>query len=227
MIHMLTANRDLSPQDRDALAIRLLHFDVGGEAELWLRQRGGMKFTGSGGRRWIAGDAGQKSDYVVAKHFLHLWAHRAENPPGGRLLVEGGNCPELMFEMRTGSGAGPLVIESLVQLTEKNPLPAGVVWEKGKLYVLSREVLKYYRENLSQSSRRELTAQNIRSVFNGLMIDKPRLRILESKRAEGMKMWYCLDIDAILTVARRMGWVCKNLENWAMGGELEKAKAMA
>ena len=30
------------------------------------------------GKRWIRGDGGQLSDFVVAKHFLWLYEHRKE-----------------------------------------------------------------------------------------------------------------------------------------------------
>jgi hypothetical protein len=224
VIRVLTANRDLSPQDRDALAIRLLHFDVGAGAEVWLRAKGGMSFTGASGRRWIAGDSGQPSDFILARHFLHLYAHRAKKPPGNRLLVEGGNCPQVLFEMRTGSGAAPLVIEALLALIEKKPLSAGITFEGGKLWVLSSEVLKYYRENLYKATRRELTASNITSAFKGLMTEGPQMRVLDTRKGEGMKRWYSLDVEAILIVARQMGWSCKTLEKISMDRALDQAR---
>jgi len=85
-------DKDMTPSDREAIGQRLLHFDVDGSAAAWLEERGGNAFTGIRGRRWIAG-APVPSDFIIAKHFLHLHASRIIEEGGfaGRFLVEG-NC---------------------------------------------------------------------------------------------------------------------------------------
>ncbi|CAK0753830.1 hypothetical protein CCP3SC1AL1_2030004 [Gammaproteobacteria bacterium] len=85
-------DKDMTPSDREAVGQRLLHFDLDGEAAAWLEARGGNAFTGKAGARWIAGSP-VPSNFIVAKHFLHLHAMRIKQEGGfsGRFLVEG-NC---------------------------------------------------------------------------------------------------------------------------------------
>lgn len=85
-------DKDMTPSDREAVGQRLLHFDLDGLAAAWLEERGGNAFTARPGARWIAGSPAP-SNYVIAKHFLHLHATRIREEGGftGRFLVEG-NC---------------------------------------------------------------------------------------------------------------------------------------
>jgi hypothetical protein len=223
VIKMLTANRDLSPEDREALSVRLLHFDVGKQAAVWFRMKGGRRFTSKQGHRWIAGDGGgdqEKSDFVVARHFLYLYSMRT-TPPGDRFLVEGGNSEEVMWEMRTGSGSSPLVIETIIHLLNQQSLATGVCIDGGRIYLLVSAVLKLYREVVSASSRERLTSGQIRSVLKGLMVSR-EIRIMEGRKNLGVQEWYELDLGLLASVARRDGYVCHRLDDIRMSQEIQE-----
>lgn len=216
VIKMLCRGRDLSQTDREALAIRLMHFDVGSKASDWLRCRGGMAFTGAPGRRWIAPDAGGRSDYVVAKHFLWLHANRKKLwRPQERFLVEGHGSKELMFEMQTQVGSATLVIETLMAMFEnKTAKRDGFVIEKGQVFVLTSAILNYWREIMSDRARGEkLTANSIAAVLGGLCIeDKPPAREIPGHEDQGRRRWHELDILKVREAAARHGFRSKKLE---------------
>jgi len=212
VVSFLTGGRDLSPEDREALQIRLFHVDVGGDAAAWLRANGGTRFTGG----WIEGDGGKPSDYVVARHFLHLHKTRANyGQPEPRLLVEGKPDSELMFAMRTQSGRGPLVVEAVIRLlnTEGSSSKAGIAIEDGKLYVLASEILTYYRQQMASSTRGEsLTAKIIGNVLKGLVeYDHNKPLQLKTKPQMGRKRWHQLDPEMLHHAAQRDGWRCDKL----------------
>jgi len=73
---------------------RLLHFDLDAEAETYLKRIGGRAFTERDGARWIRGDSGQSSDFIVARHFLHLYKERKPRNLQDRFCVMG-NCTEV------------------------------------------------------------------------------------------------------------------------------------
>jgi hypothetical protein len=214
VVGFLTGGRDLSPEDRDALQIRLLHFDVGGDASLWLRSRGGARFTAG----WIEGDGGRPSKYTVAKHFLYLHATRSQfGPPEPRLLVEGRANSSLMFAMRTQSGRGPLVVESIIKLLNTDPGrgTSGIAIEDGNLYVLASEILDYYRQRIAPSVRGEsLTAKAIGNALKGLVeVDLPSPITLKSRDSLGRKRWHRLDPEMLQDAAQRDGWKCPRLDS--------------
>jgi len=216
VVQELTGSRDLSPDDREALAIRLLHMKLSPDASLFLRMRGGMSFTGKPGNRWITGDAGQKSDFILARHFLWLYQNRG-TPPGARerFLVEGGKSVEMMFEMRTHSGSAPLVIQILLKMLECPQLPKGITIENHQIFVLTSEILTFFRKEMSNVIREKLTSAQVTSVLKGLVADntsdKPRL--LETRRELGRMRWHELDVKLLVSVAQRDGWPSKVLDN--------------
>lgn len=212
VVQMLTANRNLSPEDRRALQIRLLHMDLNNDANQFLRDRGGMKFTGVAGRRWVAGDGNQPSDYVVAKHFLWLHANR-QKAPGTRFLVEGAPNETIMHDMRTRSGDSPLVIEALVQLLECPRALDGLHIVDDRVFCLTAQVLQHFRQNMASGTRENLTAQKIAAVFRSLCVQEfDKAFVLPGREAQGEKRWHELDPEILLTVAQRDGWKCAKLE---------------
>lgn len=212
VIRLLMGNRDMSPDDRDAINSRLLHMDLGAEAADWLRLKGGTFFTGAHGSRWIAGDGGQESDRLVARHFLWLYSQKAARPPGRRFLVEGGNSADVLFELRTQAGTAPLVIESLLKLLSMTNLPEGITVDEGRLFVLVSEVLNYSRNN--NKNNEKLTAGSVSSALRGLCTaTSPKTAsVVHSRRRLGYKRWYEIDTKLLLTVARRDGWHCPMLD---------------
>ena len=209
----LVGKGNLSPEDRNALMIRLIHLNIGDAASRWLRAQGGMALTGRPGRRWIAGDGGVSSDYVVAKHFLWLYENRKTfGPTGSRLLVEGNAGADLMFKLRTGSGAAPLVIETLLKMIESSTMPSTMAIDDDRLFVLVHGVTDYFRQNLAQKIRENLTDQMVTTALKGLSVRQENPpRVLETRRAQGRVRWMELDAEAIYAVAERNGYTCPKL----------------
>jgi hypothetical protein len=209
VVKQLSGNRDLSPEDREALSIRLLHFRIGNGASDWLRMQGGTKLTAKPGQRWIGGDAGEQSDFVIAKHFMWLYANR-KGPVGSRLLVEGNNDQDVMFDMRTQSGSSPIVIEAMIHLIDKKRTmngDEGVAVVDGELYMCTADVLSYHRNELADMSRDKLDLQKIGKVFKSVAVEVPiKGFILKGKESAGPKRWYKIDCELLLRVAERDGW---------------------
>jgi hypothetical protein len=221
LVRNLTAGRDLSPADREALAIRLLHIDAGDTASVWLRAKGGMKFTGARGSRWISGDGGEASDFVLARHFLWLHSQRGVPFPNGeRFLIQGGNSEEIMWDMRTQTGSAPLVIETVIVILNQTKLPPGATIEDGRLYVLVSEVLNFFRQKAGNGEK--LSANQITGTLKGLSVASRVVdRVLTSRKEMGVKRWVELDTKVLLEVGRRDGWNCKRLEDLAMQREAQ------
>ena len=89
ILHDLTRGKDLTPETRNALGERILHFDVGDKASFYLKSIGGRRFTEKEGARWIRGDSGQDSDFVVAKHFMWVVSEQGQVQEGRSLLRYG------------------------------------------------------------------------------------------------------------------------------------------
>lgn len=207
VIRMLADKRDLTEADREALAVRLLHFDVGQRASNWLRLKGGMAHTSSVGRRWIAPPAGGESDFIVAKHFLWLYQNRHQYRRDERLLVEGAGAKDLMFEMQTQVGSSPLVIETILKmLSFQGTIEGMVVREKRDLYVSSQAILDHFRVHLSQASGSRLTIHQIASVLQGLVLEYPDAPyFIEGMTNKGKRRWWHIDTHKILRAAERHG----------------------
>lgn len=213
VVGMLAANKDLSPEDRDALGVRLKHFDVTDEASIWLSQKGGLAFTGKPGRRWIAGDGSGVSDFIVAKHFLWLYSQRVRpvRAEGSRFLVEGDKNHELMFELRTMGGATPLVIETIIKLLNLPAEREGVVVQDNRLFILASEILDFHRA--SGSVRERLTINTIARVLASLIVrDWPDPMVLASRPQVGRRRWHELDPETLLAAAEREGRQCAKLD---------------
>lgn len=208
VVGRLTAGRDLSPDDREALSIRLLHYNLDDKASLWLRQKGGQRYTGQEGWRWIRGDGNADSDYVLAKHLLWIYEN-CRRPKAGRFLVEGNAHKTLFIEMRTQSGSAPQVIECIVKMVEMPKVWKGLVIEDNKLYVTCAEVLDFYRTNVQRPSR-DLDIHKISSVFKGLCVTQPSGSTMMNGQAD-RKRWWEIDCRLLLAAAQREGWPAPRL----------------
>lgn len=211
VIKMLCYRRDLSQADREALAIRLMHFDVGSEASIWLRRKGGMAYTGRQGRRWIAPDAGGKSDFIVAKHFLWLYKSRHDLwKPGQRLLVEGTGSQDLMFEMQTQVGSATLVVEAILRMIESPAIKRDMVVDSdsGRVWVLTNGILEFWRDTMGPRVRGEnLTANAIASVLDGLCCDESAPpREIPGHSEKGRRRWRELDLAKLYKAAHVHGF---------------------
>lgn len=209
VVHKLTAGRNLSPEDRDALAARLLHMNLGDRAARWLEDRGNAAFTGAPGKKWIASEG--ESDFILAKHLMYLYVHRGQRP-NSRFLVQGNAGHEIIFSMQTQSGHAPLVIEAIIKLLDSKRTWDGLAIVDGHLYITIAQVLDYWRTFMG-TDRERLTANIISGVFRGLAIGASSdPKMLKTRESQGRKRWYEVDIELLQQVAMRDGWRCKVLE---------------
>lgn len=217
VVRMLTAGRDLSPDDRDALSQRLLHIPVSESASALLASKGGMAYTACPGRRWIEGDAGQPSDFVVAQHFLWLYGKRREygiaaNSPG-RFLVEGNATEEILFELRTQAGSSPLVIETLLGMlnSARTDWP-GLAVVEDRIFALPSEILSFYR-NMPTQGGKSMAVSTVANALKGvarLVSDRPWL--LKGREHMGPKRWIEIDPVQLQEVAQHDGWPSGKVE---------------
>lgn len=211
----LLGGENLDPDDRAALAERLLHVRCDMAAADWLRRMGGMRFTARPGARWIAGDGGRSpSDFILAKHFLYLHQTKADTKCP-RFLVEGQLSGELMDALTTESGTMPFIIETVLRMLNgmhqmKRP---GLTVEEGRLFVLTSEIIDYYRHNMQQSVKERLTTTIVNKNLKSLVVSESRQPVvLPSRRDMGRRHWKELDCELLHRVAERDGWKCPLLD---------------
>jgi hypothetical protein len=229
VVRILTAGRDLSNADRDALVQRLFHIDASEtKAVNWLRTNGGLAFTGKEGHRWIMGDAGQPSDYIVARHFLWLHANREAPKPGARLLVEGSYDPDIMSLLTTRSGSAPLVVETVVAMVEAHAAPHGLAMDKKiGLCVTSDGVVQYFRKYLAKDSRETLTNKQVTDVLRGLVnFEQHRkyARELETPHGTLRARWWALNAEELLDTAQEYGLKHTRLAKFVTGAQVRQMK---
>lgn len=211
VVQTLTANRNLSPDDREALNVRLLHMSVGSNASRLLYSKGGRRYTGAAGARWVAGSDG-KSDFVLARHILYLYENR--NPvTAGRFQVSGNYSDEVAYLMQTRSGHTPLVIEALLRMFEMENRPEGVVVHNSRLFVLQQSVLKFYREIMRNDCQEKMTHGTVQDVLKGLVVQENLSPfVLPEAQGLGRRRWHEIDVALIIKVAQTDGFKCAKLE---------------
>ena len=234
VVSSLTAGRDLSPDDRAALAQRLLHIDCPEQSAAWLRAKGGLAYTAQTGRRWIRGDNGAPSDYVIAGHFMDLFETRQPVPRGNRFLVEGSLTPELLRIMAMRSGAAPLVIETLVKMVEQSRKQSptthikGIVVNDVAILVTVSAIVDAFRVHMSKHTRREVEAHQVASVLKGIMRREPVMMAPEvGKRGQKANYgrWYEIDPHTLQEEAEEYGWESKILSELASKSPKRLAEA--
>ena len=211
VVSMLGRGKELTRETTEALAVRLFNVQLNSKASDWLRGLGGFSAT----KGWIEGDNGERSDYIVAKHFLWLHANRGDrdNPlisPQRRLVVEGNMDDEdLNFMLRTQSGSAPLVIETLVMMLESRGKQGyGFVIHptEGRAYVLASSVLNYYRQHLREEARETMTENQIASVLTNVAInERKHAFVLQGAQEMGARRWHELDLFVINRACERSG----------------------
>lgn len=212
IIKVLAHGKTLSQDDRDALAVRLMHMEVGDGAANWLRSRGGVKLTSG----WVSSDAGGGSRYVLAKHFLHLYESRRDLwAPGPRFLVQGRGCDDLMYEMQTGAGSAMLVIETILSMIDSRVLVDGIVKTDTEIFVVPSGILDFWRKTLSDKARGEkLDSTNIAKVLSGITIPEGRKSPFEisGHKKAGRRLWQKLDLGKLKRSATDQGRKCDKLD---------------
>lgn len=218
LVKALGSGQDLSPEDRDALAIRLVHIQVSTDASTHLASRGGTQHTGRQGNRWVQGAAGQSSDYVLAKHLLWLHKHHESRlktkPPGSRFLVEGNLSDEIMYQLRTQTGSSPAVVESLIRAFNERVLPKGFFFDEmtGSLFCLPAGVLLYYRDRVQATAAIRLSLEQVTSSLKGLSQAgsiADGTRVVEPGSGSNLarpERWQQMDMRMLSAAAQQNGW---------------------
>jgi len=207
----LYGNQDLSPQDRAALGKRILHFDLGAEGEAWLRRKGGMAYTGNPQRRWIRGDDGRQSHWLMARHFLMLYKHRLPVPIGNRLLVEGDPDSGIVREMAVSSGGSPEIIEVIVRMTEESQFPPGIQLKNGGVYVSALGVRDFHTQLFP--FEKKLRLSRVSSVLRGLSSrSASQARQLHGPGTPKVRAWK-IDTNILMRHADTNGHPCERLKD--------------
>jgi hypothetical protein len=209
LIRALTSHREVTPEDREALMIRLLHFDLSAKAADWLVLHGGRKFT----RRWISD--GRESDFVVARHFLWLHEQRESFIKDDRLLVEGNMDEEVMNELRLHSGAMDLVVEAVARMIDspENSKRRGETRvSPDEVYVLVKDVHHYITQDLGH----RLAIGAVRDLLTSLLpagaIDhdgQVKVKAIDGDR----RRWYSIDLQFMKDTCREYGWTLGKLND--------------
>lgn len=205
---LVSGSGNLTPEDREALAQRILHVDVGARASNFLRSKGGRKFTDG----WISNDAGAESKYIVAKHFLWLYANREQmGGVGSRFLIEGNSHDAVWMTMRTRSGKSPLVIETIISmLNTPTDIKGMKVTPDGKLFILAKAILEHFRGKISKESRETMSQNDVNETLKGLVeVDHPGP--FNVPGTEGRFRWHQIDVEVLTAVADRDGHTCSRL----------------
>jgi len=200
--------KNLSPNDRRALGMRLLHCNLDDGGARWLMNLGGLEYT----KGWIRGDDGSPSNFEVARHFLWLYKNRVKPPFGQRFLVQGDPNSDLVTEMATSSGDAPEIIEVIVDMLCQRELRPGVLVHENEYHVtvsaVKDHVIVLYRQRGWAALSNRLTLRRIHSVLQGLSVDgwDPYPRRLPDKDSPSQR-WWRLDKTAILRHASIYGLV--------------------
>lgn len=218
--------RNLSQDDKSALAQRLVIVRVKDECQNWLRLQGGHAWT----RGWIADDAGGfSSDFVLARHFLWLHANRPAVEFGNRFLMEGDPADHVVETLSTRSGHAPLIIEVLVAMIEAGAAGRSVqgfyIQEKETDETMGAGPLPrvWVTANACQgwakrpgSGFREVPSREVPKVYRGLQRrgepDSGRELELPTLLGKQRAQWTNLDLAILLQQAYELGYPCAALE---------------
>ena len=191
-------------ETRKAMGERILHFDIGGEAANHLARLGGRAFTEREGARWIRGDSGQASDFVVAKHFMWLYKNRPPRAKQNRYCVMG-NCNESeSFQIASTSDSLPVVMRGIIGMFNAGK---GTKWRQfrldtvqGRAYVTLEGLLGYIREvdNIPIGER------SLEAVLKSILRTS-------APRVQNHRNYYELNIPQVLEFATHWGASCPRL----------------
>jgi hypothetical protein len=220
LLHSFVQDREMQPEDREALAIRLLHIEVQPEAVEWLRMRGGRKFTAG----WISD--GLASGYVLAKHLLWLYERRESFGRGQRLLVEGNIDDYVMDEMRLNSEGVIEVIEALVRMIESwghvqdNPkYDFHVDLSERKVHVTAATIRAFIRDRIKPIH--DISVRRISSALKSIVLGGGS----ELSRVAGIRRRrYAVDLPFLISAAERYGWPTEGIHAILEGKAYEQAK---
>ena len=215
-VEMLAGSRDLSVHDREALGQRLLHFELPRDAAEYLEKHGGLAFTAQPTRRWIRGDDGAPSDYVVANHFLWLHENRKERS-GRRLLVEGERDSEIVRSFASQTGSSPAVCETAIAIIEAMKqgakTPNGFCVGRNVVYISPSAIAERYRKlyNVEKITLR-ICQKVLRSwQADGDLMDKSRTPVDRDGRTHPRGRYAAVAMAFLIDQAERLGLACPHL----------------
>ncbi|MCC6752001.1 MAG: hypothetical protein IT371_30390 [Deltaproteobacteria bacterium] len=180
IMRLFGTEQDMSPEDREALLMRLVHLNVGHEPANYLRSLGGLDYTSRPGHRWVRGPSGEPSNNILASHLLWVHENFQRHPSHDRFKMRGYVPPHLLQHVSTRSGASPTVIETLIRMIESPSsatsdgliLPgvgeAAALGVKDRIFVTSSAVIDFFRNDLAARTKKELNHKVVGSVLRGL-----------------------------------------------------------
>lgn len=227
VIRDLIGNRDLSPDDREAIASRLRVIHVTRDPADWLKSKGGYALTSADGGKWVRPVGGDKpSDYVAARHFLYLYENRHRWPKGDRFVVAGQADQSMLRRLAIETPTGSAVIETLIRMVECQAFKKsrsedlGVILNDDGLFVTCSAVGYFHNRALSGKSHgqaRDISLKRISVVIkeiaessaseNPYRIHDPRTGA-QSKKSR----WYQVDPAVLLRAAQDFGHGCETLQ---------------
>lgn len=188
-------DKDMSPDDREAIGQRILHMDLNNEAALWLNDKGGRAFTGKRGHRWIAGTDG-KSDFVIAKHFLWLWENRDITMVGSRFLVDGnmsGSSQFMSDQIMSKESTAKVASAIFAQLDSSQRLKNCKVMEDGSLFITISSIIDGLKIN-----DQYMSFGDVSRVLRNLTVTQDPIQI-------DYQDYHELRVDMLLTHAQQAG----------------------
>jgi len=213
LIDALGEGRDLSAHEREALGVRLVHYDAGDAPGRLLREREGFKWTAG----WIEGDGGEPSQYVIARHFLWIYEKYGRHlKPKGRLLVEGDPNQPAIRRLRARGGSTPIVMEAIVRLLSRSAMGAATARQgvrttpDGRLFVTTSAILDFWRDNLTRGSAERLTLARVYMSLRGLVVGQLDARVPSA--AEEKARFHEIDVFFLAEEAHEAGWLCAELD---------------
>ncbi len=202
LIRALTSNRNVTPEDREALMVRLLHVDVDSKAADWLVIQGGRRFT----EKWISN--GRESNYTVAQHFLWLYEQREKFGKDDRLLVEGNMDEGVMNDLRLHSGQMDLVVEAVARMIdcpEGSKRRGDTRASENEVYVLVADVHHYIGTELNT----KISVSSVRDLLTSLLPKHStdakgnvKVKAIDGDR----RRWYSIDVQFLRDVCNEYGW---------------------
>lgn len=202
VIGQLAGGRDLSADDRDALARRLILIEIPAGTSVWLETKGGIEWT----RGWIDGDGGEPGDARVARHFLALHAQRHRWPTGRRFLVEGSEDPEVRHALLIATPTGAAMIEGIVKLIEEGGSDSEIRVVKGVVWVTTSAVVDQLRQISKRAAGvRVPSAKTVGTALPSFCLS-----------GQGVQRWnnarfHALDLAMLAREAETMGLRCTRL----------------
>ena len=206
IIRELVKGKNMGVDNRIAMGERIFHYKATEKARLYLESIGGRGFTARSGSRWIRPDSGsEKTDFIVAKHFIWLYHNRDPVDPTQRFLVMG-NCgpgagdgdPTVLERVLADNNDTTIVAQAIIGLTDA----AAGMWSKfirtnttaTKLWVTRHGVHKYIKDVLEV----RITEAE---VFAGMLniTAKPDPDAFEGDH------WYEISVEALSMIATERG----------------------